>query len=73
MSTENEDQSFTKAEVLNFDIMWTEQVRQKHKIWNDGMLSYHTRNEKWKLHDDTGHLVVSTYLSSFFIFILILR
>ncbi|KAK9474183.1 uncharacterized protein V1510DRAFT_412628 [Dipodascopsis tothii] len=46
------------APVHEYDVMWTAQVTQKLKRWNDGTLKLHTFNKRAMLYDTAKMLVV---------------
>jgi hypothetical protein len=51
------------AEVHEFDAMWTTQIIQKLKKWNDGVLRFHAFNRRAMLYDESGGFVDDAYLN----------
>lgn len=47
-----------------YSVLWTRQMTQKHKKWNDGLLYYHTFNKKARVFSENNVLVQETFLSS---------
>ncbi|KAK9447005.1 uncharacterized protein V1518DRAFT_368601, partial [Limtongia smithiae] len=50
------------AEVHTFDVLWTAQVSQKSKVWNDGTLKFHTFNRRAMLYSTARVLQDSTFI-----------
>jgi hypothetical protein len=58
------------AKVHEYEVMWTSQLTQKIKKWNDGTLKFHTFNKRAMLYDSSGIFVVSSvslYFSASFV------
>lgn len=54
---------FARAEVWEYRVMYTAQVRQKLKRWNDGLLRYHVLNKKVQVTSDaSGAVAASAFL-----------
>ncbi|KAK9469283.1 hypothetical protein V1512DRAFT_255900 [Lipomyces arxii] len=51
------------AETHVYAVLWTAQVKQKAKLWNDGTLKLHVFNKRAMLHDSANVLVDSTFLT----------
>ncbi|ODQ63139.1 hypothetical protein NADFUDRAFT_53788 [Nadsonia fulvescens var. elongata DSM 6958] len=53
----------SRAQYTEYEILWTTQLTQKAKTWNDGTLRVHYFNRRALVYDDTHTLVTSQFLS----------
>lgn len=51
------------AEVHVYEALWTTNLTQKLKVWNDGTVKFHTFNKRLTLHDTGGILVDSLFVN----------
>ncbi|KAK9379139.1 uncharacterized protein V2V93DRAFT_374084 [Kockiozyma suomiensis] len=49
-------------EIFSYDVLWTAQMTQKRKTWNDGLVKFHTFNKRLMLYTSERLLIDSTYL-----------
>ncbi|ODA80454.1 hypothetical protein RJ55_03412 [Drechmeria coniospora] len=49
--------SSTKATVLDFNCLFTHDLRRKQKRWQDGRLKYHTFNKRVMVYDERGNFI----------------
>jgi hypothetical protein len=61
--TEGDADSAGTAEVQVYEAMWTSQLTQKNKVWNDGVVRFHTFNKRLTLYDARGVLLDSLFIN----------
>ncbi|KAK9479162.1 hypothetical protein V1514DRAFT_319486 [Lipomyces japonicus] len=61
---QNGDQSIIESDVQIYEVLWTSQITQKSKRWNDGILKFHIFNKRAMLYDLNKVLVDSSFLTS---------
>ncbi|TVY40139.1 Uncharacterized protein LSUB1_G003380 [Lachnellula subtilissima] len=54
-------QTQNTAPVLEFRCLYTQQIRQKAKRWQDGRLKYHTFNKRVMVYDERSNFVGDTH------------
>ncbi|KAK7202482.1 hypothetical protein BZA70DRAFT_102044 [Myxozyma melibiosi] len=59
---DDESVSPINHEILSYDVLWTAQMTQKRKTWNDGIVKLHTFNKRLMLYSSDRTLLDSKYL-----------
>ncbi|KAK5174681.1 uncharacterized protein LTR77_001763 [Saxophila tyrrhenica] len=57
-------QTQNTALILEFNCLWTNDIRRKQKRWQDGFLRYHTFNKRVMVYDDSRNFVGDAHWKS---------